>query len=603
MSFNDYHNIDDREITIQKYRNKGPTGPQGPVGKTPKGLIGQRGHRGEKGHKGDTGDKGPRGLPGAPGKAGPRGAQGDRGQEGRVGATGATGATGIRGQKISVGHGIPEDFDGYINGDIYVDLETGNIYEIVIEQLTSRSVFIHTKNINDETNTQFLTNLSGLQYQDQTFNDLFMQNRYYSGGDIPEPINNNDCSSDSSSDCGKNDCNDSDDGGEIVCTINQIGSFSDVKMGPTGPTGHGIQGIQGNTGPVGPKALTIYDQNLMCIKFDGLQTGNNTNHINNKFGEICEFQLIRNDTDTFPLMIFNSTTTNTCFELATPNQDFGGNGIGNGGKQGHPGENNISLDNVLIISNDGNTLNPSADIEGGTIKIIFNEPVIISTITLINGDNSNIQFDTYKNDNTLINHYDVPLLGTNSVYTQYFNDNNTTFLDIKLYGKTAISSICYNKITVGADEIETSKYLMAYNNNEQNITTLGVYFIWDSVELSCPIYTLNNDEITFNEEGYYKIYIDATLIQTEINGPVNNSCEILIKKKNIYTGNYYNLNGTCATVNFHDLLHGTSTSSIHTIKKMNSGDTIKIFVYKNGNNTNIQTYSHGSRILIENLIY
>ena len=76
-----------------------------------------------------------RGLPGAAGAAGATGAQGPIGNTGAAGpqgATGATGATGPRGNRMFTGTGAPTPSipAGQIPGDVYLDANTGDVYEL-----------------------------------------------------------------------------------------------------------------------------------------------------------------------------------------------------------------------------------------------------------------------------------------------------------------------------------------------------------------------------------------------------------------------------------------------------------------------------------------
>jgi hypothetical protein len=90
----------------------GPQGPQGPQGI--KGDKGDTGATGPQGPKGDTGDQGP---------VGPQGSKGDTGPQGPVGSMGPAG----EGTRWYSGSGLPSSELG-INGDYYLDLLNGNIY-------------------------------------------------------------------------------------------------------------------------------------------------------------------------------------------------------------------------------------------------------------------------------------------------------------------------------------------------------------------------------------------------------------------------------------------------------------------------------------------
>jgi hypothetical protein len=84
------------------------------------------GPRGAAGSPGATGAAGAAGSPGATGAAG---AAGSPGATGVAGAMGSPGAPGVRGSLWSTGSGAPTATG--LNGDLYLDTATGNVYELV----------------------------------------------------------------------------------------------------------------------------------------------------------------------------------------------------------------------------------------------------------------------------------------------------------------------------------------------------------------------------------------------------------------------------------------------------------------------------------------
>ena len=90
-------------------------------------------------------------------------------------------------------------------------------------------------------------------------------------------------------------------------------------------------------------------------------------------------------------MIFDSNNpTGGDVDLGTPNSDFGGPGIdadGNaatGGNAGSPFQNNVTLDNILIVSEDLNSANPDdADVVGASCTINFPSDVEVSSIDIL----------------------------------------------------------------------------------------------------------------------------------------------------------------------------------------------------------------------------
>jgi hypothetical protein len=137
--------------------------------------------------------------------------------------------------------------------------------------------------------------------------------------------------------------------------------------------------------------------------------------------------------------IFDSANpTGGDVDLGTPNQDFGGPGIGTGGELGQPGENNMAHENVLIIPTtvDGNgdgfiDGDPNDSAAGGTIIFTFSEPVAIESTEVL---------DQESTENLTINVYADP---AGTVLLASFNpsglgDNSYEFIDISALGAQRI---------------------------------------------------------------------------------------------------------------------------------------------------------------------
>lgn len=74
---------------------------------------------------------GPRGEAGRDGKSivGPRGVRGEAGRPGISGVDGKNGLNGTRGSKWFKGKGAPLKITDALNGDKYLDIDTGDVYE------------------------------------------------------------------------------------------------------------------------------------------------------------------------------------------------------------------------------------------------------------------------------------------------------------------------------------------------------------------------------------------------------------------------------------------------------------------------------------------
>ncbi len=140
---------------------------------------------------------------------------------------------------------------------------------------------------------------------------------------------------------------------------------------------------------------------------------------------------------TGPLMIFDSNVASGGDpDLASPNDtcDDGLNngtlpGVGTGGEVGQAGENCTALDNILIISEDGDASDPDDNGTGGFFTIDFATPIYISGVQVI--DDS--EWDVESRDaagNLLSSVPTIPDFGDNSVETVVVNTDGVSQLRI-----------------------------------------------------------------------------------------------------------------------------------------------------------------------------
>jgi len=100
-------------------------------------------------------------------------------------------------------------------------------------------------------------------------------------------------------------------------------------------------------------AATEVSAQQVCIDFDQFNSG--VTHSNLNTGDI------NFTTDSGkPLLVFNSANPdNYDLDFGSPNEDFGGSGIGIAGGSGQAGINNVPLYNVLMISSEASAVPPS----------------------------------------------------------------------------------------------------------------------------------------------------------------------------------------------------------------------------------------------------
>ena len=130
------------------------------------------------------------------------------------------------------------------------------------------------------------------------------------------------------------------------------------------------------------------------------------------------------------LMIFDTENpTGNDFDLGTPNQDFGGPGVGAAGGLGQPGENNVGLGNALIISEDGDSSDPDDDGDGGIMIFIFDEAVEVRQIQTLDADD---------NSPGVVRLYDDPAGGAANLIATFtgvaYGENSFELIDITTLG-------------------------------------------------------------------------------------------------------------------------------------------------------------------------
>jgi hypothetical protein len=144
-------------------------------------------------------------------------------------------------------------------------------------------------------------------------------------------------------------------------------------------------------------------------------------------------------------MIFDSANpTGGDADLGTPNQVFGGPGIGNGGES-DPGVNDIYLGNLLIISEDGDSNDPDDEASGGQIIFTFNYPVKIDEITFVDIEENEaaVSIELYDDRDDPINSYMSIGYGNNSVETISMGDEDITTVVFNFGKSGAIANFEY----------------------------------------------------------------------------------------------------------------------------------------------------------------
>lgn len=148
-------------------------------------------------------------------------------------------------------------------------------------------------------------------------------------------------------------------------------------------------------------------------------------------------------------LIFDSANpTGDDPDLGTPNEDFGGPGIGNGGEMGEPGANDTAYGNLLIIAEnvnggaDGVVDNPDDEAAGGKIVIDFEGPTTVDHLTVIDNEETGSKLLVHLADGST---HTVALaaLGDNSVQTVGVGLSGVVGLTLKLAGSGGLAELSY----------------------------------------------------------------------------------------------------------------------------------------------------------------
>lgn len=154
------------------------------------------------------------------------------------------------------------------------------------------------------------------------------------------------------------------------------------------------------------------------------------------------------DSSGYPMIFDSSSPTCGDPDLGTPNEDFFGPGVGDGGESGEPGENNIPRGNLLIAQNDQSSCIPNDD-ANGNIDIIFtfDTPTPLVEITFVDVDEGGdvTQARAYNNGvevETVL----ATELGDNAVEVIGVNIDDPDFIDslvVDFGGSGSIANIVF----------------------------------------------------------------------------------------------------------------------------------------------------------------
>lgn len=159
-------------------------------------------------------------------------------------------------------------------------------------------------------------------------------------------------------------------------------------------------------------------------------------------------------------IIFNTASpTGGDWDLGTPNEVFGGPGIGSGGESG-PGVNDVPLGNAIIIAANITDLDmddlvddPNDDEGGGWIRFDFNKPTVVMWFRIVDIDESeSITFRCYDGTTLVGEEYSMPYGNNCAQKVDLMNLGALTHVDAVFSGSGAIAEIEYRPETSNTKE-------------------------------------------------------------------------------------------------------------------------------------------------------
>ena len=195
---------------------------------------------------------------------------------------------------------------------------------------------------------------------------------------------------------------------------------------------------------------------LECIEFEEFGTGAIVSTINQSLGTVLVSGHNPDLGNTNAAIIFDSANpTGGDFDLGTPNQNFGGPGIGEAGGPGSPYSNEVPKGKILIIAenlldaNDDDQIDDpdDADVVGAGLSIDMTDlgGVEIVSLFFIDGETDRPPalihfFDPADN---LITQIPVPQVGNNGVVTLPVGVQNVARMFFNINGSFGLDDICY----------------------------------------------------------------------------------------------------------------------------------------------------------------
>ncbi|MFK7934452.1 MAG: SdrD B-like domain-containing protein, partial [Saprospiraceae bacterium] len=174
--------------------------------------------------------------------------------------------------------------------------------------------------------------------------------------------------------------------------------------------------------------------------------------------------------DRIPLIYNSESSAGSDPDLRAPNMDFGGLGVGDGGKAGEIGQNDTGKGNLIVIST-STTDNGNGDYSGGgSIYFDFANVVNIFSIEVIDVDYGEVDnfVRCYDYNNAVLSERPLIAYGDNSYQTVLIDQSGVSRMEIHFDGSGSIASMqfCEDTDPAGAETPEAKLVGKVWNDKD-----------------------------------------------------------------------------------------------------------------------------------------
>lgn len=229
------------------------------------------------------------------------------------------------------------------------------------------------------------------------------------------------------------------------------------------------------------------------IDFESLNTGDIAAEVYsaNGAGPVSVWGTNPNHPDSNAAMIFDSSNpTGNDWDLGTPNEDFGGPGIGTRGESDSPYANDVSLGKVLIITEDFDSNDPDdADLNGSSFSFDFSALGSVSVYSMyimdVETSENAATVSFYDHSGSQIgNEFVLPRTGNNGLHLYEFGSgvDSVVTMTVNINGSGVIDNLAFVQTeTPPSEEPRGCTYTAGYWKNHTKYGAPKRDDTWDKI--------------------------------------------------------------------------------------------------------------------------